>query len=128
MKFDWFFLAIWISQIPLIISRFWLIQFVLKKNLFDSNKYLFGPKIFSLNWTSVSNKSFLWIIKSLLKKLFSLVQSELVSGCELLILICRIKYRMSYHMNCIQDDTDIDLVQVSTYCNFPNFGWIGKWY
>ena len=26
---------------------------ILKKNLFDSNKYLFGPKIFCLNQTNV---------------------------------------------------------------------------
>ena len=44
--------------------------FVLKENIFDLNEYLFGPKIFCLDYQMLfnSNKSFVWIKKEPLKQ------------------------------------------------------------
>ena len=64
-----------------------IICFIKGRNLFDSNKYLFVPKIFCLNQTNfVSFKQIISLHqRKSFKQIFFLIQSNIFSECNVML-------------------------------------------
>ena len=61
-----------------------IICFIHGRNLFDSNKYLFGPKIFCLNQTNfISSKQIISLNqRKSFKQIMFLIQSNIFPECN----------------------------------------------